>query len=400
MADISVNSFVRTDTALDTLDQVRGNGKKTSFVDKKGNIAGGTLSVANKTGNNRSQSAVLDRVLSLLKQDIGDLIRSKGGSKQDAARLHSYVLKTASEDFADPLEVEPGKKIGAKTLDKLQHVLDTAVRAVTGFNALSGAREASIQRTEAPTEEQAIKAKQNEALAQRIEDLSDEITEKRSEVDRILSIPESERNRYDAVLLSNWQGDLPNLESKLAGLEAQYAKATRQVTLPAGEQAEFRHIESREGHHPHYTVSSFENQSAKVSVAQWGDLAGDRALVEADPEIEYLDPIKGVEYDNDLQVGEPKSPSAETLENFDDDWEIAFADDTSYEVTIKNPGKRNQYAEVNFTESVVGTKRSVVDAWRGVEGPFRDALKAKIQETAPVEVAAAIISDLEVTWAR
>ena len=57
-------------------------------------------------------------------------------------------------------------------------------------------------------------------MAQRIEDLSDEITEKRSEVDRILSTPESERNRYDEILLTNFQRDLPVLEGKLAALEA------------------------------------------------------------------------------------------------------------------------------------------------------------------------------------
>jgi len=55
---------------------------------------------------------------------------------------------------------------------------------------------------------------------------------------------------------------------------------------------------------------------------------------------------------------------------------------------------------VKFTEDVVGTKRSVVDAWRGVVESHRGELKEKINEAAPPEVAAAIITELEVTWRR
>lgn len=474
MADIGIESFGRTGAALDTLDQVADNRRQIGFVDKKGNIAGGTIQVANRSGNT-DQSAVLDKVLNFLQRDIGDAIRSSGGSQQDAARLHAYVLKTANEDFIDaregPLEVNRGKKIGSRgdgTLDKLQHVLHTAVKAVRGFANLAKVSNAVELRQEAPTLKQSDDAKANQRLARQIEDLSEEITEKRSEVDRILGTPESERNRYDKILLSNWEADLPNLEAKLATLEAKYAKATRQVTIPKAEQPEYRHTQKLEGNHYSYTVSSFEDQSvaaSKINVGQWGDLENDRTLYENNPDFETSDPIKTDDYENDeleatekqllrreieiltdeindelsakgselnrllaipknernqdavalitkleteiatlegkLEVLEDdRDPTFTTLQNFDDDWEIAFADDPSYEVVIKNPGKKDEYTVAKFTEEVTGTKRSVVDTWRGVAEPFRQELKTKIQDTAPPEVAAALITDLEVVWAR
>jgi len=390
MADISIQSFSRTDSALDTLSKVAEDRHKTGYIDKKGNIAGGTIQVANKSGN-RDQSAVFDKVLTFLQKDIGDLIRSSGGSEADASRLHSYVLKTAKDDYGENvLEAAPNKKLGSRgnrALEKLDAILDIAVGAVKGFNKLAKTEHAPTVR--------------NETLARQIEDLNDEISEKRSEVDRILSTPEPERNRYDKILLSNWQADLPNLENKLEALEAKYAKSTRQVTLPAAEQAQYRHTQQLEGNHYAYTVSSFEDQSvaaSNINIGEWGDLESDQALFEQNPDLVDGDAIKDVEYDNEIPPSTANEKSVRTLQNFEDDWEIGFADDPSYNVIVKNPGKKNEYTEVNFTEEVAGTKRSVIEAWRGIDQPFREALKGKINETAPPEIAAAIITDLQVSW--
>ena len=391
MADINVHSFTRTDTAIGTLADVAGDRHQTGYIDKKGNIAGGTISVANRSGN-RDQSAVLDKVLSFLRRDIYDLVKSSGGSVSDSERIHKYVLKTADEEVGT-IEAPDRGKLGSRgdeTLNKLDYVLDIAARAVSGFKNL-------IKSEHAPSQWRG-------QLAQRIEDLSDEITEKRSEVDRILSTPESERNRYDEILLTNFQRDLPVLEGKLAALEARQEKANRkEVKLPQAETPQFRHTEELEGHHYAYTASSFEDQSvaaSNINIGRWGDLESDQAVFEENPDLVDGDAIKDVEYD---YVAPPKTDiekSARTLENFEDDWEIAFADDPSYEVVVKNPGRKDEYTEVKFTEDVVGTKRSVVDAWRGVVESHRGELKEKINEAAPPEVAAAIITELEVTWRR
>lgn len=404
MADLSVHSFTRTDTALDTLSQVAEERGKTGYIDKKGNIAGGTISVANKSGN-RDQSAVLDKVLSNLQKDINDLVKTSGGSESDSARLHQYVLKTANEELG-PLEAPARGKLGNrgdKTLQKLDIILDIAVGAVKGFKQLFAAEHAPSARKELPVDQQSEKSKANLVLARQIEDLSDEITEKRSEVDRILSTPEAERNRYDDILLSNWQRDLPSLESKLAALEAKHAKATREVQLPKGDVAEYRHTQELEGNHYQYTVSSFEDQSvaaSNINVGRWGDLESDQAVFEANPDLVDGDAIKDVEYDYVAPPSTDEAKSLQTLQNFDDDWEIGFADDPSYEVIVKNPGRKDEYTEVTFTEDVVGTKRSVINAWRDVIESQRDQLKAKINEAAPPQIAAAIITDLEVTWRR
>jgi len=402
MADISVNSFTRTDTALDTLNQVANERGKIGFVDKKGNIAGGTISVANKSGNNRNQSAVLDKVISNLQKDISDLVKSSGGSENDSARLHKYVLKTANEELG-PLEAPARGKLGNQTLQKLDVILDIAVGAVKGFKNLFAAEHAPSARKELPADQRSEKGKANLVLARQFEDLSDEIAEKTAEIGRILSTPKAERNRYDDILLSNFQRDLPSLLDKKADLQAKIAKAAREVQIPTGEVPEYRHTEALEGNHYQYTVSSFEDQSvaaSNINVGEWGDLESDQALFEANPDLVDGDPIKDVEYDDVEPPATDEAKSLETLQNFDDDWEIGFADDPSYEVVVKNPGRKDEYTEVTFTEDVVGTKRSVVNAWRDVIESQRDQLKAKINEAAPPQIAAAIITDLEVTWRR